>query len=81
MQKQKDGADCKKKQKDKDKKKNDEKKPNKKGSKKDKYKLDPKATGGPTARCPKCPNALSVLSVPNIHKYIILYYNVQFQMR
>ena len=57
MRKQKDGADRKKTQKDKDKKKNDKKKPNKKGSKKDKYKLDPKATGGPTARCTKCPNA------------------------
>ena len=56
MCKQKDGADRKKKQKDKDKKK-DEKKPHKKGNKKDKYKLDPNATSGPTARCGKCPNA------------------------
>ena len=56
MRKQKDGADCKKKQKKNEKK--DEKKPNKKGSKKDKYKLDPNATTGPTACCGKCgPNA------------------------
>ena len=58
MRKQKDGADRKKKQKKN--KKKDEKKPNKKGkgSKKDKYKLDPNATTGPTARCGKCgPNA------------------------
>ena len=38
-------------------KKKDDKKPHKKGSKKDKYKLDPNATTGPTARCGKCPNA------------------------
>ena len=56
MRKQKDGADRKKKQKKNEKK--DDKKPNKKGSKKDKYKLDPNATTGPTARCGKCgPNA------------------------
>ena len=58
MRKQKDGADCKKKQK-KNNEKKDEKKPNKrgKGTNKDKYKLDPTATTGPTARCGKCPNA------------------------
>ena len=55
MRKQKDGADKKKKQKKNEKK--DDKKPHKKGSKKDKYKLDPNATTGPTARCGKCPNA------------------------
>ena len=55
MRKQKDGADCKKKQKKNEKK--DDKKPHKKGSKKDKYKLDPNATTGPTARCGKCPDA------------------------
>ena len=59
MRKQKDGADRKKKQK-KNNEKKDDKKPNKKGkgTKKDKYKLDPNATTGPTARCGKCgPNA------------------------
>ena len=58
MRKQKDSADKKKKQKKKDEKK-DDKKPHKKGkgNGKDKYKLDPNATTGPTARCGKCPNA------------------------
>ena len=57
MRKQKDGADRKKKQKKNEKK--DDKKPHKKGKgdKKDKYKLDPNATTGPTARCGKCPDA------------------------
>ena len=58
MRKQKDGADRKKKQKKKDKKKDDKKSHKKgKGTNKDKYKLDPTATTGPTARCGKCPNA------------------------
>ena len=56
MRKQKDSADKKKKQKKNEKK--EDKKPHKKGSKTDKYKLDPNATTGPTARCGKCPNAM-----------------------
>ena len=59
--KEKDGKDKKDDKKDDKKKddKKDDKKPTKKGkgSKKDKYKLDPNATTGPTARCGKCPDA------------------------